>query len=90
MVSRPRGWHCPPKRADGKARRLQPTEMELKNPWMSMWLSEWHKAANTGKGLMMAEMTRQQNAMMKAWSEQMTEAWMAVWMPWAAGGRKRR
>jgi len=61
----------------------------MKNPYMSWWLSEWHKAANAAKGQMTAEFTRQQNAMMKEWQEQMIALWMATWMPWANTGTSK-
>lgn len=54
----------------------------MKNPWMSWWLSEANKAAGAARGLMAAEMSRQQTAMMKAWSDQAAEMWSAVWFPW--------
>ncbi len=57
----------------------------MTNPWMSLWLSEWHKAANAAKGQMMAEMARQQQAAMAAWTEEATKMWMSVWAPWMAG-----
>lgn len=45
----------------------------MKNLWMSWWLSEANKAASAGRAFWAAEMTRQQNAMMKAWMD----AWLA-------------
>lgn len=57
----------------------------MKNPFMSAWLSEANKIANAGKGQMMAEMSRQQQAMTKAWVDQMVEmqqAWLAMMFPW--------
>ncbi|MCA8878524.1 MAG: hypothetical protein KDA73_00925 [Rhodobacteraceae bacterium] len=59
---------------------------------MSIWLSEYNKLANAAKGQVMAEASRQQNAAMKAWSDQMTETWMAFWFPWLnmAQPKKRR
>lgn len=62
----------------------------MKNPWMSLWLSEANKAASAGRGLMAAEMSRQQTALMKAWTEQMTEMWMAFWFPYTTSRRKKR
>ncbi len=61
-----------------------------KNPFMSWWLSEWHKAANAAQGQFAAEMTRQQEAMMKAWTKQASEFWTAMLFPWAPRGGKRR
>lgn len=37
----------------------------MKNPMMSMWMSAANKAIGTGRGLMTAEMRRQQSAMAK-------------------------
>ena len=37
----------------------------MKNPWMSMWMSAANKAIGTGRGLMTAEMRRQQSAAAK-------------------------
>lgn len=62
----------------------------MKNPWMSLWLSEYNKATSAARGQMAAEMSRQQTALMKAWSEGMTDFWMAVWFPWGASQRRRR
>lgn len=54
----------------------------MKNPFMSMWLSEYNKMANAAKGQIMAETSRQQNAAMKEWTEKMTEMYVAFWFPW--------
>ena len=62
----------------------------MKNPFMSLWLSEWHKMSNAAQGQMMAEMTRQQNKMIKAWQTEVTEIWLATFMPWVATGKKTR
>lgn len=40
-------------------------EQAMKNPMMSMWMSAANKAIGTGRGLMTAEMRRQQSAMAK-------------------------
>ena len=37
----------------------------MKNPLMSMWMSAANKAIGTGRGLMTAEMRRQQSAAAK-------------------------
>ena len=54
----------------------------MKNPWMSAWLSAVNGAIAPARGQMMAEMTRQQNAMMKLWTEQAMRTWTSVWFPW--------
>ena len=59
---------------------------------MSAWLSAANGAFAPARGLMAAEMTRQQHAMARAWTEQATRAWMTLWFPWlprsGAGRRK--
>ena len=62
----------------------------MKNPFMSMWLSEYNKMANAAKGQMMAEASRQQTAMMKEWSEQAIQMWMSMWFPWLDMGSKKK
>ena len=62
----------------------------MKNPWMSLWLSEYNKAANAVKGQMMAEMTRQQQAMMKEIMVRNSEQWMELWFPWLETKKNRR
>ncbi|MCA8882347.1 MAG: hypothetical protein KDA50_01110 [Rhodobacteraceae bacterium] len=63
---------------------------DMKNPWMSLWLSEYNKAANAVKGQMMAEMTRQQQAMMKEIMVRNSEQWMELWFPWLETKKNRR
>ena len=58
----------------------------MKNPWMSVWLSAANSMAAPARGQALAEMHRQQNAMMKAW----TEACVRMWMPWVKPSQKRR
>ncbi len=59
---------------------------------MSAWLSEANRIGNASKGQVMAEMSRQQTAMMKVWTEQMLQMqqqMMAIWFPWLPrNGRK--
>ncbi len=43
----------------------------MKNPWMSLWLSNANKAANTARGLWLAEAQRQQ----QAFAREMAKAW---------------
>ena len=52
--------------------------MASKNPFMSAWLSEYHKVANATKGQWAAEASRQQKAMMDQWMDM----YMAFWFPW--------
>lgn len=62
----------------------------MKNPWMSLWLSAYHQTANGAKGQFAAEMARQQNAFMKAWTEQAVSMWMQTWFPWSTHDKQRR
>jgi hypothetical protein len=50
----------------------------MKNPYMSAWLSAANTAAAPMRGAWAAEASRQQTAMVKAW----TEMWVKMWMPW--------
>lgn len=43
----------------------------MKNPWMSMWLSAANKAAGPMRGAAMAEVKKQQNAVVKAATQAM-------------------
>ena len=54
----------------------------MKNPWMSAYLSAANQATSAGRGQMAAEMSRQQTAMMKAWTEAATEFWTRAMFPW--------
>jgi len=49
--------------------------MFKKNPMMSLWLSAANTAAGSARGLWMAEMQRQQSAMMQQLTKQMTDFW---------------
>jgi hypothetical protein len=60
-----------------------------KNPFMSWWLSEWHRAANAAHGQFAAEASRRQQEMMQTWTRQATEFWMAAMFPWATTARPR-
>lgn len=68
--------------------------MAKKNPWMSLWLSEANRAAGPMRGAMSAEISRQQQQMMKAWTKQASSTWMAMCAPWTApmgkGGSRGR
>ena len=54
----------------------------MKNPWMSATLSAANQMASAGRGQMAAEASRQQTAMMKAWTEAATEFWTRAMFPW--------
>lgn len=56
-----------------------------KNPFMSAWLSAYHKNANAAKGLWMAEAGKAQSEMMEQWMDM----WMTIWFPWSAGSRRK-
>lgn len=62
----------------------------MKNPWMSAWLSAANSAVAPARGLQAVEFQRQQNAMMKVWTERMTRGWMQMWMPWMSLGTSKR
>ena len=62
----------------------------MKNPWMSAWLSAANQMSGAGRGQMAAEMSRQQSAMMKAWSHAATGFWTAALAPWLPGRGQRR
>ncbi|MBP7003557.1 hypothetical protein [Amaricoccus sp.] len=55
----------------------------MKNPFMSMWMSAANKAIGAGRGLVTAEMRRQQSAMAK-------EAMRAAGLGGAAKPKKKR
>lgn len=57
----------------------------MKNPFMSAWLSAYHKNANTAKGLWTAEATRMQHKMMEDWVEMS----MSFWFPWMPRDKKK-
>jgi hypothetical protein len=48
----------------------------VKNPWMSLWLSGANSFAGAARGMMGAEMRRQQLAFMRAMTESAERAWM--------------
>ncbi len=54
----------------------------MKNPWMSAWLSAANRNTGAARNQMAAEMSRQQSAMMKAWSDQATAFWKSAMFPW--------
>jgi len=53
--------------------------MFKKNPMMSLWLSAANSAAGSARGLWLAEMHRQQSAMMQAFTKQMIDFWSGAW-----------
>jgi hypothetical protein len=55
----------------------------MKNPFMSMWLSHANRALGIGRGMVTAEMRRQQSAAAK-------EAMRASGLGGAAKGKKKR
>ena len=54
----------------------------MKNPWMSAYLSAANQMTSAARGQMMAEASRQQTTMMKAWSEQASQMWLQMMFPW--------
>ena len=64
--------------------------MFKKNPFMSLWMSAANSAAGSARGLWMAEMQRQQNAMMQAFTKQVIDFWSgALVVPAAKAGVRR-
>jgi hypothetical protein len=59
------------------------SEIGVKNPWMSMWLSAMNSAAGASRGFWMAEWQRQQQAFLK----EMTRS--SVCGPWVASPRRK-
>jgi hypothetical protein len=53
--------------------------MFKKNPMMSLWMSAANSAAGSARGLWMAEMHRQQSAMMQEFTKQMINFWSGAW-----------
>ncbi|HSK42217.1 MAG TPA: hypothetical protein VK943_20795 [Arenibaculum sp.] len=53
--------------------------MTTKNPFMSMWLSGANAWLGAGRGLWMAEMQRQQTAMMNEFTRQAIRFWTGAW-----------
>lgn len=58
----------------------------MKNPWMSLWLSEANKVTGAARGQMTAEMRKTQTAMMQEWQRAWMEAWLTMW---GMGTKKR-
>jgi hypothetical protein len=64
--------------------------MFKKNPLMSLWLSAANSAAGSARGLWLAEMQRQQSAMMQEFTRQMIGFWSGAWLvPRAKAGGAR-
>jgi hypothetical protein len=51
----------------------------MKNPWLSLWLSAANSWAGAARGFWMAEMQRQQTAMMSRLIEDTARVWMQAW-----------
>ena len=62
----------------------------MKNPWMSAYLSAANQMTSAARGQMAAEASRQQNEMMRAWTQAATEFWAKAMFPWLPQERKRR
>lgn len=62
----------------------------MKNPWMSAWLSSANQMTSASRALLSAEIQRQQNAMIEAWSDAAFDFWMRVWFPLMPTAAKRR
>ena len=53
----------------------------MTNPFLSLWLSAFNSAAGAARGFWLAEMQRQQTAMMNQMMRQSTQFWTGVWTP---------
>ena len=53
--------------------------MFMKNPLMSLWMSAANSAAGSARGLWMAELHRQQRAMMQDFTKQAINFWSGTW-----------
>lgn len=51
----------------------------MKNPFLSFWLSAANQWASAGRGLWMAELQRQQTAMLTQMTKQAIEFWTGNW-----------
>jgi len=51
----------------------------MKNPLLSFWLSVANQWASAGRGLWMAELQRQQTAMLNQMTRQAIEFWTGSW-----------
>ncbi len=63
--------------------------MMKKNPFMSMWLSGANAWAGAARGQWMAEMQRQQTAMMNEMIQQSIRFWTGAWMLPTEQNRKK-
>lgn len=60
--------------------RTAAKENVLRNPWMSAWLSAANAWAGAARGFWMAEIVRQQTAMMNEMARQVVRFWQGSWM----------
>lgn len=60
----------------------------MKNPFLSLWLSAAHQWMNAGRGFWMAELHRQQAAMVEQMMRQAMAFWTGGFIP--AEKRQRR
>ncbi len=64
----------------------------MKNPFLSLWLSQANAWSGAMRGLWAAEVRRQQTQLMNQWIEQSVRFWSGAWMlpPVGQGRRDRR
>jgi hypothetical protein len=64
----------------------------MKNPFLSLWLSQANAWAGAMRGFWTAELQRQQTQMMNEMTQQMLRFWTGGWMtpPTAAAPRRDR
>jgi hypothetical protein len=57
-----------------------PNPMMRKNPFLSLWLSGANAAAGAARGIWLAELHRQQIAMLSEMTRQTIRFWSGAWM----------
>ena len=66
------------------------SKLSQKNPWMSLWLSGVNAWFGAARGFWMAELHRQQAAMINEMTQQMMRFWTGAWMLPPPDDRRRR
>lgn len=63
----------------------------MKNPFLSLWLSQANAWSGAMRGMWAGELQRQQNQMMRQMVEQSVKFWSGAWMlPTATPSRRDR
>ena len=61
----------------------------MKNPFLSFWLSAANQWAGAGRGLWLAELHRNQTAILNEMTRQATDFWTGSWLVPAKARRRR-